>query len=147
MKAISVGLLHTDGARFLACHSTGNRFYDLPKGAAEPGETPPQTCVRETLEETGLHIEAARLLDLGIVPYNKQKELHLFALTVPELPDVGSLSCASTFLHPLRKVELPEVDGYRHIAFEETASFMTANMAGAVAEARRRLEAAQAAQS
>ncbi|KIL38234.1 hypothetical protein SD70_27820 [Gordoniibacillus kamchatkensis] len=143
MKAISVGLLLTDGTRFLACHSTGNRFYDLPKGAAEAGETPRQTCVRETREETGLNIGPERLRDLGMIPYNKQKDLHLFALTVPELPAPSSLFCTSVFLHPYRKVELPEVDGYLHIAFEKAASYMTANMVAAVAEARRRLEAAQ----
>jgi 8-oxo-dGTP pyrophosphatase MutT (NUDIX family) len=142
-KAVSVGLLLTDGTRFLGCHSTGNRFYDLPKGAAEPGETPRQTCVRETREETGLEVEGERLLDLGILPYNRQKELHLFALTVPELPDAASLSCSSVFVHPYRHVALPEVDGYLHIKFEETAAFMTPNMAKAVAEAKRRLDAAQ----
>jgi 8-oxo-dGTP pyrophosphatase MutT (NUDIX family) len=142
-KAVSVGLVLTDGERFLGCHSTGNRFYDLPKGAAELGETPRQTCVRETREETGLEIDAERLLDLGVVPYNRQKDLRLFALTVPELPDAASLSCSSVFVHPYRRVVLPEVDGYLHIKFEEAAAFMTTNMANAIAEAKRRLDAAR----
>lgn len=142
MKAISVGLLYTDGNSFLGCHSTGNKFYDLPKGAPEPDETPRQTCLRETLEETGLDLDAGSLIDLGIVPYNRQKDLHLFALVAPELPDLDSLTCTSTFLHRYSKKPVPEVDGYRHIPFAEASAFMTANMVQAIEEARRRLKAA-----
>jgi 8-oxo-dGTP pyrophosphatase MutT (NUDIX family) len=40
----------------------GQEYYALPGGKVEPGETPRQTCIRETREETGL--EAADLREL-----------------------------------------------------------------------------------
>lgn len=53
-----------DGDRILlAEHARGDSSYwVLPGGGVEPGETPEQAAVRETLEETGLHVELDRLL-------------------------------------------------------------------------------------
>ena len=46
--------------RLLTVHSidpvTGRSYLFLPGGAIEPGETPEQAAVRETLEETGRHV-------------------------------------------------------------------------------------------
>src|SRR5437763_17125891 len=50
-----------------------NRFgvtkgrYLLPAGTIKPGETPDQTAVRETFEETNLHVEVEELL--GVRPW------------------------------------------------------------------------------
>jgi len=41
-----------DGRRFLLMRHSDR--WDLPKGHAEPGETPRQTALRETEEETGI---------------------------------------------------------------------------------------------
>jgi mutator protein MutT len=35
-------------------------LWNLPGGCIEPGETPAQAAVRETAEETGLHVRALR---------------------------------------------------------------------------------------
>ena len=40
MKKISAGLILTDGSKILLCHSTGNDFYDIPKGEIDFGENP-----------------------------------------------------------------------------------------------------------
>jgi 8-oxo-dGTP pyrophosphatase MutT (NUDIX family) len=42
-----------DGRRFLLLRAYS--YWDFPKGAVEPGETPLQAAVREVQEETGLH--------------------------------------------------------------------------------------------
>lgn len=43
-------------------------LWALPGGAMEPGETAEQAAVRETLEETGLAVEATRLLGERVHP-------------------------------------------------------------------------------
>ncbi|WP_077622929.1 NUDIX hydrolase [Sediminibacillus massiliensis] len=128
MKKLSAGLILTDGEKFLGCHSTGNWFYDLPKGEIDSQESPEQTCIRETREETGLDISKEKLFDLGIFDYNPKKDLHLFLLRVEQLPDITLMNCFSCFIHPLTKKETKEVDGYKYIPFETVESFMTKNM-------------------
>ncbi|MBT97276.1 MAG: NUDIX hydrolase, partial [Dehalococcoidia bacterium] len=39
-----------------------NGRWCLPSGAMEPGESAEETCVRETLEETGLQVRVTRLV-------------------------------------------------------------------------------------
>ncbi|WJH33990.1 NUDIX hydrolase [Paenibacillus sp. CC-CFT747] len=129
MKQVSVGCLITDGKAFLACHSTGNSFYDLPKGLPEPGETPIETCCREVEEETGLTPDPSLLVEEGVHAYLKNKDLHLFVWPLTPLPEVRTLHCRSTFLHPRTGKALPEVDGYKHVLFSEADAYMAKSMA------------------
>jgi ADP-ribose pyrophosphatase YjhB (NUDIX family) len=47
-----------DGLILLARHERpGSRYWVLPGGEVEPGESPEQAAVREMLEETGLEVE------------------------------------------------------------------------------------------
>lgn len=46
----------------------GTLVWALPGGTVEAGETPEQAAVRETLEETGLTVEAVRLLGERVHP-------------------------------------------------------------------------------
>ena len=60
------GLIEQDG-RLLLLQRTQAPFeqsWNLPAGYAEIDESPPQTVVREVCEETGLHIEVERLIDV-----------------------------------------------------------------------------------
>jgi len=132
LKPISAGVLITNGRTFLACHSTGNRFYDLPKGAPEPGESPEEACRREALEETGIALPRGVLKDLGVLSYIKNKDLHLFLWRTDDLPPTEHMSCTTYFMHPKRNVSLPEVDGYRYLGFPEAKTFMTGAMAAVI---------------
>ncbi|MFD2611702.1 NUDIX hydrolase [Paenibacillus gansuensis] len=126
---MSVGVLITDGRQFLACHSTGNSFYDLPKGLKEEGETPVEAGIRETREETGIELDAALLEDLGVFPYLRNKDLHLFRWTADQLPDVKQLRCTSYFIHPRSGKKIPEADGYKYVLFEQLEKDMAKSMA------------------
>lgn len=128
MKSISSGLILTDGDKFLGCHSTGNYFYDLPKGSIEEGELPIEACIREVREETGLIIDPSDLTDLGEFDYNHYKNLHLFILFTVNLPQLENLKCNSFFYDPVLKKDKPEADGFKYIAFNNMQYYLTKNM-------------------
>jgi 8-oxo-dGTP diphosphatase len=54
-------IFDADGRVLLVRHTYGRLNWELPGGAAEPGESPDQTAAREVLEETGLDVELDRL--------------------------------------------------------------------------------------
>lgn len=46
----------------------GELMWQFPAGAIEPGESPEEAAARETLEETGLTVEAVKLLGERVHP-------------------------------------------------------------------------------
>jgi putative (di)nucleoside polyphosphate hydrolase len=128
MKTISVGAIITDGTKFLIGHATGQPIWDLPKGKIEPGEDYFETCVRETKEETGFDIpETAVIEGLGVFPYIPAKNLCLFKVTIPELPDPGTFKCTSMVELPDRK-PFPEVNAFMYVTKENAHKYLTKNM-------------------
>jgi 8-oxo-dGTP pyrophosphatase MutT (NUDIX family) len=109
IRALSCGVVVTDGERVLIAHATRSPRWDIPKGVAEPGEAPEQTARRELLEETGLEAPPG-LVSLGQHAYLPRKDLALFAWHVVAMPDPGTLVCRSTFLVAGRA--LPEFDRF-----------------------------------
>ena len=108
-RAVSCGVVVTDGARVLIGHATRSPRWDIPKGLAELGEEPEAAARRELLEETGL--EAPACIDfLGQHAYLPRKDLALFVWTTPDLPDPATLVCRSTFLIGGKAV--PEFDRF-----------------------------------
>ena len=97
MKKISAGIIITDGKEILLGHSTGNDFWDIPKGMVEGGENPYDTAIRETLEEFGLDFSNHTLVDIGEFEYSKSKNLHLFLAKVSLMPKVEHCECTSFF--------------------------------------------------
>jgi 8-oxo-(d)GTP phosphatase len=70
-----------DDVQVLVIHRTQRKDFSLPKGKLDPGETLPQTAVREVLEETGLRVALGT--PLGAVEYpipgGRTKEVHYWA--------------------------------------------------------------------
>ncbi|MFB2554781.1 NUDIX hydrolase [Herbiconiux liangxiaofengii] len=81
--------------KVLVIHRTAHRDVSLPKGKVDPGETLPETAVREVAEETGLAVTLG--VPLGMtnytMPNGREKVVHYWAA---EVTDEAAL--ASSFL-------------------------------------------------
>ncbi|PLT28651.1 NUDIX hydrolase [Peribacillus deserti] len=139
MKQVSAALFLTDGEKFLGCHATGRKYYDLPKGLINEGEDAAAACIREVQEETGLVIPVEDLVDLGIFSYTSQKSLHIFLCKRNHLPATSTLECTSTFVHYYTKKSVPEVDGYVYISYSEKEKYVTKNMNKTLDEVLKRI--------
>lgn len=107
----AVLIVNEHNEMFLA-HSTGNHFYDLPKGVRDPDETSLSAAVRECKEETSIVIDPNLLEDLGERKYNSAKNLHLFRVNVKKDDiDMSSLVCESMFEDRFGR-KRPEADGF-----------------------------------
>lgn len=73
-------------AEVLVVFRTQHRDYSLPKGKLDPGETLPETAVREIAEETGLVVALG--VPLGVVEYplpsGRQKVVYYWAAEVDD---------------------------------------------------------------
>jgi len=130
MKHISAGVIVTDGTHILLGHATGQSHWDIPKGLIDRNETAVNAAVRELREETGIRALATDLKEIGLTRYSKRKDLHLFMLLVPKMPDINSLRCTSCFRRGRHRV--PEIDGYSVATYEEIPNYCVANMARAL---------------
>jgi 8-oxo-dGTP pyrophosphatase MutT (NUDIX family) len=114
----SCGVLLLDGAgALLLCHATGTPRWDIPKGLAEPGESPLDAACREADEETGIVLSPADLVDLGRHAYLRDKDLYLQAARVEDL-DAARCRCRS-FVRDAYGRTRPEVDTWAWVAFRE----------------------------
>jgi 8-oxo-dGTP pyrophosphatase MutT (NUDIX family) len=111
-KQVSAGFVINTPEGWLVCHSTGNKFWDLPKGRVEEGETHLQAAIRETMEETGLDVSPYTFaaIDLGQAFYNRDKDLHLYYLNMIVPVQVHKLKCTSFV--DTGKYKYPEVDKF-----------------------------------
>jgi 8-oxo-dGTP pyrophosphatase MutT (NUDIX family) len=127
---VSCGVVLVDGdGRVFVCHTTGTSRWDLPKGMADPGESPRDAAVREAWEEAGLRLPADALLDLGEFAYLPAKRLHLFALRVATGGvDLAHCACRSFFPHHHTGLPTPESDGWTWQPLDDLASWCGKNM-------------------
>ena len=90
MTVFAAGALcwrEVDGELLLALvHRSRYNDWSWPKGKVDPGETLPQTAVREILEETGLSIKLGQRIHISnyILPNGAHKEVHYWAARVSD---------------------------------------------------------------
>lgn len=130
-KIVSCGivLLDPDG-RVLLAHATGTNHWDIPKGQGEAGETYAQAALREMVEETGLALNEARLVDLGRFVYRRDKDLYLFAARAADDElDLSCCNCTSLFPRHGDGTLIPEMDAYRWAAPHEVDQYASRSLA------------------
>jgi 8-oxo-dGTP pyrophosphatase MutT (NUDIX family)/phosphohistidine phosphatase SixA len=83
------------GIELLVVHRAERKDVSIPKGKVDPGETPPQTAVREIAEETGLTIALGAPLGTTeyTLPGGREKIVHYWSAEV-----VDAAITASTFV-------------------------------------------------
>jgi 8-oxo-dGTP pyrophosphatase MutT (NUDIX family) len=113
-------LILAPSAELLLCHATGTRHWDIPKGAADDGESSVAAAVREVREESGLVLEARALQPVGHYAYRPEKDLVLYA-ALSERIDAGRCVCASTFIDRFGRVR-PEMDAFRWTPFADVGA-------------------------
>ena len=121
----AIVIIDKDG-NILACHGTGkpkDSGYDFPKGCVDEGETDIQGAVRELREETNIFLyDVGSLIDAGIHPHNKEKDIHIFIYKVDAFPTLTNLSC-STYFTAKNGTQYPEINGYKIISKSERGMF------------------------
>lgn len=116
MKKISAGTIIVNEYNEILMGRVTNStpsIWDLPKGIIEPDEAPRVAAVRECQEEFGLFLDANSLTEIGIVQYNREKNLWLFLTYVPKASiDLSKLVCTTFFYDRYIKEDVIEVDAY-----------------------------------
>jgi 8-oxo-dGTP diphosphatase len=89
--AIASAVIVQDGRLLLARRreQEGTVLWALPGGGVEPGESVEEAAVRETLEETGLTVEARQLLGSRIHPATKRHMSYVACDVIAGTPHIG----------------------------------------------------------
>ena len=94
--------------RILVVHRTQHKDTSLPKGKLDPGETLPETAVREIAEETGLVVGLGA--PLGIVEYvmpnGREKKVYYWSAEVDPLAIANSTFVANDEIEQLTWLSL-----------------------------------------
>lgn len=103
----------------------GELSWQFPAGGIEDGETPEEAAVRETLEETGLKVEATRLIGQRVHP-KTQREMSYTACSVVDgeahVADADELDAVAW----VSLAEIPELVPYG--LFEPVQEYLEATL-------------------
>lgn len=125
MKTTSAIVFINSNGDILGCHAFGkpiDKGWDFPKGLVDEGETDLEAMHRELFEETGYKIiNKANIIDAGVLPHNKEKNIHIFVYPTNDMPNIKSLHCSSYFERYGKK--FPEVDSFAIIPKIERYKF------------------------
>lgn len=96
--------------KILVVHRTQHQDVSLPKGKLEPGETLPETAVREIAEETGLVVALGT--PLGIVEYplpgGRPKSVYYWAAETDRLSRANSTFVSNDEIEQLTWLTIPK---------------------------------------
>lgn len=106
--------IHDGKPLILVIHRTAYGDVTLPKGKVDPGESLPQTAVREVEEETGLHVTLG--VPLGVTDYTldngREKIVHYWAAEVTEAAIAKSTFVPNNEVAALEWVSIKKARGY-----------------------------------
>ncbi|MGD1527094.1 NUDIX domain-containing protein [Vibrio owensii] len=126
-KKLSCGIIFVDKHnQMLMLHSATYSHWDIPKGTQSDGETPIQTAIRETREETGITVNPDDLIELGLYHYNRFKDLWLFFIKVDNI-ELDRLKCTSMVFDDLG-AEVPEADEFELYSMDQVEDYMCYSM-------------------
>ena len=98
----------------LVVHRTKYGDVTIPKGKVDPGETLPQTAVREILEETGLAVTLGVPLGVSAYPLasGREKIVHFWAAEVSDQAIAQSTFVPNSEIAAIEWVTLKKARGY-----------------------------------
>ncbi len=98
----------------LVVHRTKYGDVTIPKGKVDPGETLPQTAVREILEETGLAVTLGVPLGISAYPLTsgREKIVHYWAAEVTDQAIAQSTFVPNSEIAAIEWVTLKKARGY-----------------------------------
>jgi len=128
----AAGGIVLDGGKVLLLRKIQEGVIVLPKGHIDPGETPVQAAVRETIEETGYtHLEV--LTDLGVLQsqypkngtwYIRDEYYFVMRLVDHERGPVGDYDDAEHDLVTFERLWTPVAEAEGLMSFEPARSFV-----------------------
>lgn len=124
-KKVTCGFFIQWNNMYLAMLPTGRRAgygqFDIPKGCCEEGEEHLACALRELKEETSIDLDNyqhSEIEDWGVLPYNKEKDIHLFSVTIYTnekdltYPTPPTIECTSTFVNEKGET-VPEMSSHK----------------------------------
>ena len=127
-KSTSCGVIITDGAQIVLGHITNGKYWDIPKGGVDKGESFLDAAVRELKEETGLVVDPTILVPLKVYEYKPKKSLMLYVWNVSSMPDASTLVCKSMFENSKKQKE-PELDSFVVVAYTDALALVNPDLA------------------
>lgn len=126
-KTCGIFIFDRDGL-LLLCHPTNapfvGKFWSIPKGEQDFGETDVQTALRETFEESSISLSPAQVSYVGEMLYKSgKKTLHAYVVKLSEGAATINVKCTSSFIDKDDQ-EVIEVDVFKWVTPDVAASLL-----------------------